>query len=235
MSWAGAASSKNTMTLLQRRVLLATGAALAMLALGPARAQTDGLGLLEDFLRSTQSGRAQFTQTVTAPPRDGQAVRPRVSSGTFEFQRPQRFRFSYLKPFPQSMVADGQTLWMHDPDLNQVTAHKLSQVLQGTPAALVASAADLRGLRSDFNLSTQPEAGGLQWVLATPKVPGGTLQSIRVGLRAGASGPELVSLDILDSFGQRSVMAFSQFEPNLSLPAARFQFKPPAGADVIRP
>lgn len=220
------------MTLLQRRVLLA---GLAGLALSPAWAQADGLGLLEGFLRSTQSGRAQFTQTVTVPPRDGQVGRPRVSSGTFEFQRPQRFRFSYLKPFPQSLVADGNTLWMHDPDLNQVTARKLSQVLQGTPAALVASAADLRGLQADFNLSAQPEAGGLQWVLATPKVQGGTLQSIRVGLRAGATGPELAALDILDSFGQRSVMAFSQFEANVALPANRFEFKPPAGADVIRP
>jgi len=116
-----------------------------------------------------------------------------------------------------------------------VTARKLSQVLQGTPAAVIAAASDLRGLQADFTLSAQPESGGLQWVLATPKGQGGQLQSIRVGLRAGAQGPELASLDILDSFGQRSVMNFSDFQANVPVPAGTFQFKPPAGADVIRP
>ncbi len=220
-----------------RRIALA---ALACLGLGAAavRAQgssPDGLQLLGEFLRSVHSGRAQFTQTVTAPPREGQASRPKTSSGSFEFARPNRFRFSYTRPFQQLLVADGQTLWLHDVDLNQVTARKLSQVLQGTPAAVIASAGELRALQADFQLSAQGESGGLQWVLAVPRQREGQLQSIRVGLRAGAAGPELVSLDILDSFGQRSLMSFSQFEANVPVPAGTFQFKPPPGADVIRP
>lgn len=194
----------------------------------------DGLQLLGDFLRSVQSGRAQFTQTVTAPARTGQASRPRVSTGSFEFARPNRFRFHYVRPFQQLLVADGQTLWLHDVDLNQVSARKLSQVLQGTPAAVIAAASDLRGLQADFTLSAQPESAGLQWVMAVPKARDGQLQSIQVGLRASSRGAELVSLDILDSFGQRSVMNFSQFEANVAMPAGTFEFKPPAGADVIR-
>lgn len=200
-----------------------------------AQSSTDGLQLLGEFLRGVHSGRAQFTQTVTAPPREGQAGRPRISTGSFEFARPNRFKFSYSKPFQQLLVSDGQTLWLHDVDLNQVTARKLSQVLQGTPAAVIAAASDLRSLQADFQLSAQPEAGGLQWVQAVPKGRDGQLQSIRVGLRATPQGPELASLDILDSFGQRSVMSFTQFEPNAMLPAGSFQFKPPPGADVIRP
>lgn len=221
------------MSRLPRRLLLTAAFACTMPAF--AQGAPDGLQLLADFLKQTQTGRAQFTQTVTAPPRDGQAVRPKVSSGSFEFARPNRFRFQYTRPFAQLLVADGQTLWLHDLDLNQVTARKLSQVLQGTPAAVIASAADLRGLQADFSLQSQPESGGQQWVLATPKAPGVALQSIRVGLRPGAQGAELVSLDIVDSFGQRSVLAFSEFQANVPLPAGSFQFKPPAGADVIRP
>ena len=197
-------------------------------------ASGDGLQMLGEFLRGVHSGRAQFTQTVTPPPRDGQASRPRISAGTFEFARPNRFKFNYSKPFQQLLVSDGQTLWLHDVDLNQVTARKLTQVLQGTPAAVIAAASDLRGLQADFQLSMQPEAGGLQWVLAVPKGRDGQLQSIRVGLRATSQGPELASLDILDSFGQRSVMNFTQFEPNAPLPAGGFQFKPPAGADIVK-
>jgi len=74
----------------------------------------------------------------------------------------------------------------------------------------------------------------LQWVQATPKSKEGQLQSISVGFKATDKGSELATLEILDSFGQKSVMTFSQFEVNPALNAASFQFKPPAGADVIR-
>ena len=212
-------------------------ALLAIWALHPAQAQgnADGLQLLGQFIGSVQSGRAQFTQTVTSPAREGQAARTRSSGGLFEFARPNRFRFTYSRPYPQTLVADGQTLWLHDPELNQVTARKLSQVLQGTPAAVIASATDLRGLQADFDLRPQTPADGLQWVLATPRSRDGQLQSIRVGLRAAGQGVELVTLDILDALGQRSLMQFSRFEPQAEIAPARFQFTPPAGADVLRP
>jgi outer membrane lipoprotein carrier protein len=75
----------------------------------------------------------------------------------------------------------------------------------------------------------------LQWVEATPRSRDGALQAVRVGLRATDKGSELAVLDILDSFGQRSVLTFTAFELNPALAPAVFQFKPPAGADVIRP
>jgi outer membrane lipoprotein carrier protein len=193
-----------------------------------------GLNALEDFIKSTQSGRASFSQVVTSPAKDGQVAKTKASSGSFEFLRPNRFKFIYKKPFEQSIVADGQTLWLHDVDLNQVTARKLSQVMSGTPAAVIAAAADLKGLEADFTLKPLPEKAGLQWVQATPKTKEGQLQSISVGFRPTDKGSELVMLEILDSFGQKSVMMFSQFEVNPALNPAGFQFKLPAGADVIR-
>jgi outer membrane lipoprotein carrier protein len=199
-----------------------------------ASAQTGSLDSLENFVKNTKSGRANFSQTVTSPPRDGQAAKSKTSTGTFEFARPNRFKFIYKKPFEQSIVSDGQTLWLYDVDLNQVSSRKLSQFLNGTPAAVIAAAADLKGLEADFNLKPLPEKDGLQWVLATPKSRDGQLQSISVGFKATDKGSELAMLEILDSFGQKSVMSFSQFEVNPALPAASFQFKPPAGADVIK-
>ncbi|MES2414680.1 MAG: outer membrane lipoprotein chaperone LolA [Pseudomonadota bacterium] len=193
-----------------------------------------GLDSLESFVKNTKSGRAAFTQVVTAPAKDGQAAKSKTSSGTFEFTRPNRFKFIYKKPFEQSIVSDGQTLWLHDLDLNQVTSRKLAQALNGTPAAVIASAADLKGLQADFNLTALPAKDGLQWVQAIPKSRDGQLQSIMVGLKAVDKGTELAALEILDSFGQKSVMTFSQFEVNPALAAAGFQFKPPAGAAVIR-
>jgi outer membrane lipoprotein carrier protein len=220
--------------MLQRRHWLlaaALGAGLPCLAW----AQSDGLDLLGQFLQTVRSGRAQFTQVVTSVPKAGQPPRHRTSSGTLEFQRPGRFRFSYKKPFEQTLVADGQTLWLHDPDLQQVTARAQAQVLGSTPLALIISSTDLAGLQKDFQLQAEPARDGLQWVKATPRRADGQMQHALAGLRTSDRGPELVVLDVLDAFGQRSVLTFSGFEVNPSLKADAFQFRPPAGTDVIRP
>ena len=203
-------------------------------AAGAQESGATGLKDLENFVKNTKSGRAAFTQVVTSPAKDNQAPKTKTQSGTFEFLRPNRFKFLYSKPFEQFIVSDGQTLWLHDVDLNQVTARKLSQALNGTPAAVIATAADLKGLQADFSLTALPEKAGLQWVQAVPKTKDGQLQSITVGTKTTDKGVELAALEILDSFGQRSVITFSQFEVNPALTAASFQFKPPAGADVSR-
>lgn len=193
-------------------------------------ASAGGLESLESFVKSAKSGQSDFTQVVTAPAREGQAARSKTSTGTFEFARPDRFRFVYKKPFEQTIVADGQTLWLYDVDLNQVTARKQSQVLGSTPAAIIAASSDLNALRKDFALEAAPDKDGLQWVLATPKVKDGQLHSVKAGFR----GNELAALEILDGFGQRSVMTFAKMEVNAAVPADAFQFKPPQGATVVR-
>jgi outer membrane lipoprotein carrier protein len=215
---------RRTLQLLASAALVVTGAACAA-----------GLDSLDTFLRTVSSARAEFSQVVTAPARDGQIAKTKSSGGSFEFSRPGKFRFVYRKPFDQTIVADGQTLWLFDADLNQVTARKQAQVLGSTPAALIASAPDLRALQAEFSLQSAPDQDGLEWVVATPKSRDGQLQSVRVGFRTGNNkAVNLAALEILDSFGQRSVLTFSRFEANPTLPADTFVFKPPAGADLIR-
>ncbi|MBI2748352.1 MAG: outer membrane lipoprotein chaperone LolA [Burkholderiales bacterium] len=193
-------------------------------------ARAGGLEGLESFVKTVKTGRSDFTQVVTMPAKEGQAARNKTSSGTFEFSRPGRFRFVYKKPFEQTIVADGQTLWLFDVDLNQVTARKQAQALGSTPAALIASAADLQALQADFVLAADADSEGLEWVRASPKAKDSSLQWVRVGFRSG----QLAVLEITDSFGQRSSLRFNAFHANAALDAAAFQFKPPQGADVIR-
>lgn len=184
-------------------------------------ARADALDTLREFVRDVKSGRAAFTQTVTSA--DGQ--KKRGSSGSFEFVRPNRFRFAYAKPFEQLIVSDGRKVWIHDVDLNQVSVRKLSQALGATPAALLAGAS----LEQEFELAAQPSQDGIDWVQATPRQKDGAFQSMRIGFR----GKDLAAVEILDSFSQRSLLQFSQYAANVALPEQSFRFVPPAGADVI--
>ena len=201
-----------------------------LIAVSAQLASADGLKSLDSFMANTQAGQAEFTQVVTSPAKDGKAARSKTSSGTFAFQRPGRFKFVYQKPFEQTIVADGKTLWLYDVDLNQVTQRPQAQALGSTPAALLTSAPDLKALRAEFTLESAPAQDGLEWVLARPKTKDGQLQSVRVGF----AGEQLAALDILDSFGQRSLIRFTGLQNSPALPATTFQFQPPAGADVLQ-
>jgi outer membrane lipoprotein carrier protein len=201
-----------------------------LIAASALSAGAGGMNDLENFVKNVKSGRADFTQTVTAPPKAGQVARARVSTGTFEFLRPGRFKFNYKKPFEQTIVADGQTLWLYDVDLNQVTARKQAQALGATPAALIAAAVDIKALQADFQLADSPDKDGLQWVQGNPKAKDSQLQQVRVGFRLG----ELAALEMVDSFGQRSMLSFSNLQTQAPLDASVFQFKLPAGADLVQ-
>ena len=194
-------------------------------------AQADGLSDLEAFLKQTQQGRTTFTQVVTPPKKDGQAqARAKTSSGTFEFQRPDRFRFEYTKPFEQTIVADGQTLWLYDVDLNQASSRRQQEVLGNTPAALLAAAADLKALGKVFELTSVASQDGTNWVQAVPRQRDGQLQQVRIGFKSG----QLAALDILDSFGQRSLMTFGAIDAQPGFKAGHFRFTPPAGASIVQ-
>lgn len=198
------------------RVLL-----LAWIVAFSGTAWADAAQTLREFVRDVKSGKAAFTQTVSS----GDGARTKTSSGSFEFLRPNRFRFAYTKPFEQLIVADGQKVWIFDADLNQASSRKLTQALGATPAALLAGGS----LEQDFVLSSEPSRDGLDWALATPRTKDGPFQQLRVGFR----GKTLAGVEILDSFGQRSKLQFNGFEPNVPFAVERFRFTPPAGADVI--
>lgn len=193
----------------------------ALMLLAAAGARADAVDTLESFIAEVKTGRAAFAQTVTSP--DG--AKQRSSSGSFEFARPNRFRFAYVKPYEQLIVADGEKVWLYDADLNQVTVRPFDQALGATPAALLAGTA----LDRDFELKALSDSGGLQWAEALPKAKDGSFQSLKIGFR----GKTLAAIEIVDAFGQRSRLDFSQVEANPDVPVERFRFTPPPGADVI--
>ena len=134
---------------------------------------------------------------MTSP--DG--AKKKTSSGSFEFARPNRFRFAYAKPFEQTIVADGEKVWIYDrrPEPGRARA-SIGQALGATPAALLAGGS----LDKDFELADLPAKDGLEWAEAKPKAKDGAFQSVRVGFK----GKDLAALEIVDSFGQKSLLQF---------------------------
>lgn len=191
------------------------------LGLGSAPVRADAVQALRDFVSGAPAGEAEFRQTVTSP--DG--TRVRRSSGHFAFQRPNRFRFDYEQPYQQHIVADGQRVWVHDPELEQVTVRSSPQALGETPAALLAGAS----IDDGFVLAALPERDGLRWVRATPRTTGGGFQWMQVGF----AGPSPAVIELLDAFGQRTELRFSAFRILPALAPERFRFTPPPGTSVL--
>lgn len=200
-------------------VAVALAATSAVAAFG---AQAATIDPLRAFVKETQTARTQFTQSVVG--RDG---RPGASaSGEFLLERPGKFRWSVQKPYKQLIVGDGERVWIFDEDLNQVIVRRLGDALGATPAALLSGNQDVERA---FTWKELPAADGLDWLSATPVSKETTFAEIRLGFDAKG----LAALELLDAFGQRSVVKFSGFEKNPKLAPGSFTFVPPKGADVL--
>lgn len=193
-----------------------------ILLLVPSVALASGVESLKTFLHQTRAAKAQFSQLVTD--RNGKQVQS--ASGTMQFARPGKFRWTYERPYAQLIVGDGARVWMHDEDLNQVTVKKLDQVLGSSPAALLAGDNEIE---RNFTLSDAGRDDGLEWVNASPKAKDGSFEKIRIAFRGGI----LEVMELRDHFGQTTVIRFAAMERNPKLAPALFTFTPPKGADVV--
>jgi outer membrane lipoprotein carrier protein len=198
--------------------VLCAGAALCL----PLLAYASGVERFRDYLRSTQTARADFEQRVFD--RDNKLVQH--SRGSFSLMRPGRFRWTYAQPYPQLIVGDGARVWIHDADLNQVTVRAMASALGSTPAALLAGAAEVERA---FDLKDAGRRDGLEWVQATPRQKEAGFERVLLGM--GAAGVQ--AMELADHFGQTTLLRFSNIARNPALDAATFRFTPPKGADVL--
>jgi outer membrane lipoprotein carrier protein len=195
---------------------------LLLVAFVACAAEAATIDRLRAFVKETQTARAQFTQTVAT--KDGRVSQ--TASGEFLLERPGKFRWTVAKPYKQLLVGDGQRVWIYDEDLNQVIVRKIGEALGSTPAALLAGSQDVE---KAFTWKDLPAADGLDWLAATPISKETTFAEIRLGFDANG----LAALELLDAFGQKSVVRFTGFERNPKLPPSSFTFTPPKGADIV--
>ena len=182
---------------------------------------------LDDFLAfnaSAKTATARFEQQVYD--RAGKVVER--ASGTFAFSRPGKFRWTYDKPHQQVLVGDGTKLWIHDPDLNQVTVKRIGKAISSTPAALLAGREDITTLFTlrDAGTGTQD---GLAWVEATPKTQDTGFERVRLGLQ----GKTLAAMELFDQLGGHTMLRFSELKANAPVAPETFRFTPPKGADML--
>ena len=207
---------------MQLRRFLALGVFAAGLLGFAAGAQAAAIDKLHQFLDSTKSLRTDFTQQVVS--RDGRSRQQ--SSGVMMFARPGKFRWQVDKPYAQLLVGDGTRVWMHDPDLRQVTVRRMGDALGSTPAALLAGEG---ALEKRFALKEAGMADSLEWVEATPLAADSGFDRLRIGF----AGNELRAMELFDNFGQTTQLRFSRLERNPALAPTLFRFTAPPGSDVI--
>jgi outer membrane lipoprotein carrier protein len=175
----------------------------------------------QSYVRTTQAARGEFTQKVYD--RSGKLVQD--SRGSFAFLRPGRFRWTYVKP-QQLIVGDGERVWIHDADLNQVTVRRVQRVLGATPAALLAGASDIA---KSFDLKEAGTKEGLEWLEARPREKEAGFELVRLGLSTGG----VEAMELVDHFGQTTQLRFTGVDRNPQIPPETFRFTPPKGADVL--
>lgn len=175
---------------------------------------------LRDLLQPITSLSAQFEQQIT----DANGVEIQASTGLFQVAQPNNLRWIIDKPMPQQVTSDGVTLWLYDPDLEQVIVQPFDANIESTPAILFSG--DLDRLDSAYFI-TQPSGGVFE---LTPEQGGSLFSSLQITFANGA--PESIALT--DGLGQVTRISFTRLELNPELAADLFVFEIPSGIDVIR-
>ncbi|AOS97975.1 Outer-membrane lipoprotein carrier protein precursor [Microbulbifer aggregans] len=194
----------------------------ALLALGlvSTGALADATDDLSRLLQPLGAISGKFKQTLI----DERGEVLQKSSGTFSVQRPGKLRWETGEPFPQLLVTNNRKLWLYDPDLEQVTIRPVDNRLKETPALLLGG--KVEEIRSSFDVNAKDGAFQL-----TPKRADAPFKAMEIrfsnqGLPSG--------MTVRDGMGQTTKIQFNRVQANPKLTDSLFNFKPPAGTDIIR-
>ena len=189
----------------------------------PASVEASAIDSLKAFIQETRTVRANFSQTLY----DRNARTLQESNGTLQFERPEKFRWTYEKPYEQLIVGDGIQVWFYDHDLNQVTVRQFNIAIGSSPAALLAGSS---AIEDNFVLTELGLQNQIEWLEAIPKSKESIFEFIQMGFSPEGT---LKIMALRDNFGQTTLLTFSDLDKNPKLPADLFKFIPPENADVI--
>jgi len=198
-----------------------------------------GAEQLRQFVRNSKTAEGEFVQQqLRAPkanePQDKGLKVVRQTQGRFLFQRPGRFIWDTQKPYEQKLIADGKQLILWDKDLNQATFRPAGQALATTPAAILFGETSLD---QHFDLVEGEDRLGMKWVALAPKKNpnaknGNDLPYTKISVGMVNGLPK--ALELIDGLGSVVLVTLDKIQLNVNLPANRFIFAPPSGAEVLR-
>lgn len=177
---------------------------------------------LDDFAEGIQNLQAAFEQSVFSA--EDEALDK--TSGTLVLARPNRFRWDYLEPEEQRIIADGDNIWIYDVELEQVSVRPQSMDEQQSPLAVLL---DLNSLDQQYATKESGDKDGAQWMRLSPKGEDPQFAHVDLGFRDS----RLVRMVMVDIVGQRTEIVFQDWKRNGALPPGTFHFEPPVGVDVV--
>jgi outer membrane lipoprotein carrier protein len=177
---------------------------------------------LTAFTKNLKGLDGQFSQQVFDP----RGKQKEVSSGRVAVSAPRLFRWEYVKPYPQLIVADGKTVWVFDPDLQQASRRPQGVEEASSPLAILM---DTSRLDRDFTVREAGASGGVEWLQLTPRKADAGFKSARLGF--GKAG--LSQMEYTDALGQRTRIVSSGWKRNPSFAKGTFVYAPGKGVDVI--
>ena len=177
---------------------------------------------LENFIKTLTTFEAEFEQTLY----DVDEEPLSTSTGSMKLKRPAKFLWEYTTPLPQLIVADGEKIWLYDEDLQQVTVNNIDDRINGTPLQLLMGNTPLS---DGFAIETLGQADGIDWFELTPLEDSADFEQVFIGLR----GDELAAMELRDTFGQATQIRLENFNDDVDIDDALFEFEVPDGVDVI--
>ncbi len=188
-----------------------------------AHADAQDVTRLSQLLEKSKTISANFSQLTLA----AGGAQLQEAKGEMSVQRPGLFYWHTEAPQEQTMISDGQKVTLWDPDLEQVTIKKLDQRLTQTPALLLSG--DVSKISESFDISSK-QAGEVMEFTLKPKTKDTLFDSLNLSFRNGM----INNMRLMDSVGQRTDIVFSGVKANEPIPASKFKFVIPKGADVIQ-
>lgn len=206
----------------QALVALCVAACLFVATVAEAAKVGEGRRKLDQYLADFVTLQASFQQVL----RNEKGTTIETAEGKVYLRRPGRFRWDYETPYVQSIVADGEKVWIYDKELEQVTVKPLQVAIGNSPALLLGGKIDID---KQFQVAELGHSKGLQWVGLKPTAKDTQYSDIRLGFE----GKALRQMELYDNLGQTTQIEFRGEKRDPALDPALFVFTPPKGVDVI--
>jgi len=175
---------------------------------------------------STRNFRADFRQETTI----ASVGQGEEAFGTVVFMKPGRMHWEFQTPQRQSIIADGTTLWIYQPDDRQVLKAPFNAAFASTTP--VSFLTGVGRIKDDFTVQPDPRGCNAQR-LYVKLVPKGDQNLGTLTVAVTRPSYDIVEAAITDPVGNLTTLSFSNVSRNVELGDDEFRFVVPDGTDVV--